>query len=202
MKNILCIGGAGQLGSKVISIFSKHKVVNVDFREHPSAHQNILLKQGQQVETNNKLAIDGIKSLGMKFNAILVTAGGWTGGSIKEDNYYDQVKLMSEVCLYPSLLGAHLATKHLSPGGLVVFTGAAAVYKEPQSDMIGYAIAKSGVHYLGTALAEKAKDFQGNVVTILPEVIDTESNRQAMPTAKFDTWSKPEQIGQLLLSWV
>ena len=148
------------------------------------------------------MTIEGVKSLGMKFNAILVTAGGWTGGSIKEDNYYDQVKLMNEVCLYPSLLGAHLATKYLSPGGLVVFTGAAAVYKEPQSEMIGYALAKSGVHYLGTALAEKAKNFQGNVVTILPEVIDTETNRKNMPEAKFDSWSKPEHIGQLLLGWV
>lgn len=202
MKNILCIGGSGSLGSKVISIFSKHKVVNVDFREHSSAHSNILLQQGQPVEANNKLVIDSVKSLGMKFNSILVTAGGWTGGSIKGDHYYEQVKQMNEVCLYPSLLGAHLATKYLSPGGLIVFTGAAAVYKEPQSEMIAYALAKTGVHYLGTALAEKAKDFEGSVVTILPEMIDTEMNRKSMPDAKFDTWAKPEQIGQMLLGWV
>jgi dTDP-4-dehydrorhamnose reductase len=43
MKNILCIGGAGQLGQKVISIFSKHNVVNVDFRPHPQARSNLLL---------------------------------------------------------------------------------------------------------------------------------------------------------------
>jgi hypothetical protein len=39
---------------------------------------------------------------------------------------------MNEVNLYPTLLAAHLATKHLAAGGLVTFTGAAAVYKEPQ----------------------------------------------------------------------
>ena len=39
---------------------------------------------------------------------------------------------MNEVNLTPSLLAAHLATKFLSPGGLVLFTGAASVYKEPQ----------------------------------------------------------------------
>jgi dihydropteridine reductase len=68
--------------------------------------------------------------------------------------------------------------------------------------MIGYALAKSGVHYMGTALAERAKEFEGRVVTILPEVIDTESNRKAMPNADFSTWAKPEQIAELLLSWV
>ena len=55
--------------------------------------------------------------------------------------------------LYPSLLAAHLATKYLSPQGLVTFTGAAAVYKEPQPDMLAYSLAKTGVHYLATSLA-------------------------------------------------
>ena len=109
---------------------------------------------------------------------------------------------MNEVNLYPSLLAAHLATKHLSPGGLVAFTGAASVYKEPQPDMLGYSLAKSGVHYIATVLAEKAQEFNGKVVTILPETIDTATNRSAMPTSDFKTWAKPEQIGELLLGWV
>lgn len=101
---------------------------------------------------------------------------------------------MNEVNLYPSLLAAHLATKYLTPNGLVIFTGAAAVYKEPQPDMIAYALAKSGVHYLATNLAEKAEkkeSIQGKVITILPETIDTPTNREAMPTADFSKWSKP-----------
>jgi hypothetical protein len=54
-------------------------------------------------------------------------------------------------------------------------------------------------------LAEKAekKDLiNGKVVTILPETIDTPTNRQAMPNSDFSKWSKPEQIGELLKSWV
>lgn len=60
--------------------------------------------------------------------------------------------------------------------------------------MIGYALAKAGVHYLAMNLAEKAqnKDYlDGRVITILPETIDTESNRQAMPNSDFSKWSKP-----------
>ena len=94
MKNILCIGGAGQLGSKMVSIFSKHKVTNLDYRTHPEATHNITLQQ-QSPQLNNQLAIDSIKSLGVKFNAIVVTAGGWTGGSIKDDDYYEKVRQMN-----------------------------------------------------------------------------------------------------------
>jgi len=201
MKNILCIGGAGQLGSKVVSIFSKHKVINLDYRIHPEAAHNITLQQ-QSPQLNNQLAIDSIKSLGVKFNAIVVTAGGWTGGSIKDDDYYEKVRQMNEVNLYPSLLAAHLATKYLASGGLVSFTGAAAVYKEPQPEMLAYALSKAGVHYLATALAEKAKDFDGRVVTILPGVIDTPTNRDGMPKADFSSWANPDHIGGLLLGWI
>lgn len=58
------------------------------------------------------------------------------------------------VCLYPSLLGAHLATKHLSHDGLVILTGAASVFKEPQPEMIGYTLAKTAVHSLALNLSE------------------------------------------------
>lgn len=92
----------------------------------------------------------------IRFNAILVTAGGWTAGNVKEEDYFEKVRIMSEVNLNPSLLAAHLATKYLLPGGLVMFTGAASIYKEPQPDMIGYALAKTGVHYVATSLAERA----------------------------------------------
>lgn len=34
MKNILCIGGSGQLGSRVVSILSQYNVVNVDLKPH------------------------------------------------------------------------------------------------------------------------------------------------------------------------
>lgn len=57
--------------------------------------------------------------------------------------------------------------------------------------MLAYALSKTGVDYLATALAEKAKSFDGRVVTILPHVIDTENNRKFMADADFSTWSKP-----------
>jgi NAD(P)-dependent dehydrogenase (short-subunit alcohol dehydrogenase family) len=59
---------------------------------------------------------------------------------------------MIELNLYPSLLAAHLSTKYLASKGLVVFTGAAAVFKEPQPEMIAYSVAKTGVHSLALNL--------------------------------------------------
>jgi len=81
-------------------------------------------------------------------------------------------------------------------------TGAAAVFKEPQPEMIGYSLAKTAVHSLALNLSEQAKESGSRIITLLPETIDTESNRQAMPNADFTKWSKPEQIGELVKGWV
>ena len=144
---------------------------------------------------NNKRVIDMFKGLNTTYKAIIVTAGGWTGGNIKDNDYFEKTIQMMNVCLYPSLLGAHLASKYLDEEGLVVLTGAAAVFKEPQPEMIGYSLAKTAVHSLALNLSEQAKESGSRIITLLPETIDTESNRQAMPNADFTKWSKPEQIG-------
>ena len=60
MKNILCLGGTGQLGTRVVSVLSKHHVINVDFRAHPEAKQNIVLKE-QNTPLNNQLVTQTVK---------------------------------------------------------------------------------------------------------------------------------------------
>lgn len=78
------------------------------------------------------------------------------------------------------------------------------MFKEPQPEMIAYSISKTGVHSLALNLTETFIQQQADqrVVTILPEVIDTESNRQAMPTSDFTKWAKPQQIAELIKGWV
>ena len=87
------------------------------------------------------------------FNAIMVTAGGWAPGSVKDEDYFQKCNFMFNLNLVPCLLAAHLSTKYLADSGLIIFTGAAAVFKEPQPDMIGYSLAKTGVHSLALNLS-------------------------------------------------
>lgn len=57
MKNILCIGGSGQLGHAVVSKLAKYHVFNADFKPHELAHHNILLQKHANTGENNKLVI-------------------------------------------------------------------------------------------------------------------------------------------------
>ena len=46
------------------------------------------------------------------------------------------------------------------------------------------------------------KNTGNKVITLLPEIVDTQSNRKGMPDADFTKWSNPDQIGQLVKGWV
>ncbi|UCD36827.1 MAG: SDR family NAD(P)-dependent oxidoreductase [Fidelibacterota bacterium] len=58
-----------------------------------------------------------------------------------------------------------------------------------------YAVSKAAVHNLTHTLAQEG----GNQVTsnlIIPSIIDTQANREAMPDADFSTWTDPEAIAE------
>jgi NAD(P)-dependent dehydrogenase (short-subunit alcohol dehydrogenase family) len=49
------------------------------------------------------------------------------------------------------------------------------------------------------SLAADTKGTGVRVNSILPSIIDTAINRQAMPNAPFDQWPKPEDIARVIL---
>lgn len=73
-------------------------------------------------------------------------------------------------------------------GGVTPFPGAAA-----------YAVSKAGVHTLTQAIASEVRGQNINVNAVLPGIIDTPANRQAMPDADFSTWVKPEALAKVIL---
>lgn len=94
---------------------------------------------------------------------------------------------------------------------------------QPTPGMIGYGVSKSAAHYyvqaLGatTGLAVSTKSLRKqaqaarrqhvaldsmSVVGILPTMLDTPTNREAMPNEDFDLWTKPLDIAKEIGTWV
>jgi dihydropteridine reductase len=106
--------------------------------------------------------------------------------------------------------------------GLFVAIGATAALS-PTAGMLGYGLSKVGAHHFiqtlgettGMAVSTKARRRQArrlrkdseyldtlSVVGILPTTIDTPSNREAMPKANFDEWTKPIDIAKEIGIWI
>jgi NAD(P)-dependent dehydrogenase (short-subunit alcohol dehydrogenase family) len=62
-----------------------------------------------------------------------------------------------------------------------------------------YLASKSGLIRLVESLAEETKESNINVNCIMPSIIDTQANRQAMPNADFTKWVKPEDLANVVL---
>lgn len=82
-------------------------------------------------------------------------------------------------------------------GSAIVNVGAAAAARAA-AGMGAYAASKSGVLRLTEALADESKDRGVRVNAVLPGIIDTPANRQAMPDADRSRWVSPEMIAEVV----
>jgi NAD(P)-dependent dehydrogenase (short-subunit alcohol dehydrogenase family) len=62
-----------------------------------------------------------------------------------------------------------------------------------------YAASKAAAVAMMDSLAADVKGTGVRVNSILPSIIDTEANRNAMPGADFAKWPKPEDIAKVIL---
>jgi NAD(P)-dependent dehydrogenase (short-subunit alcohol dehydrogenase family) len=62
-----------------------------------------------------------------------------------------------------------------------------------------YAASKAAAVAMMDCLAEDLRGTGIRVNSVLPSIIDTAPNRQAMPGADFSKWPKPEDIARVIL---
>lgn len=85
----LIFGGSGALGRSMVKIFKGWEVTSVDFTKNDESTNNIVIKDASDL-TFVKSELNQLgnihNSILEKFNCIVCVAGGWTGGSIKDEN--------------------------------------------------------------------------------------------------------------------
>lgn len=69
----------------------------------------------------------------------------------------------------------------------------------PTAQMGAYAASKAAVAALTLSLAEELSESSIWVNAIVPSIIDTAANRDAMPDADYDAWPKPEEIAETIV---
>ena len=85
----------------------------------------------------------------------------------------------------------------LKQGGSVVAVGARAAETDG-AGMAAYAVAKSAVHALVRVLALENRERGVRFNAVLPGIIDTPANRNAMPDADRALWTPPLAIARVM----
>ena len=131
-------------------------------------------------------------------------AGTWRGGTPIEETDVDTFDFLFDVNLKTMFLASKHALAHLREGGTQDGSGGAIVSVSARASLEGgegdgpYRASKAGVRLLTETLAEEhSGEVRANA--IMPSVIDTPANREAMPDADHDRWPKPGKIAETVL---
>jgi NAD(P)-dependent dehydrogenase (short-subunit alcohol dehydrogenase family) len=211
-KVVLVAGGTGGLGHAVsLAFLAEGARVVVTYREAKGMEQlkseavgmpGVL--EGVQVDVTDEAAIEKlINEIVTKhghLDALVNTVGGYAGGVKMWETERKVFDRMLDLNLRSGYVLARAAVPvMLKQGSGAVVNVAAKAAIDHGAGASAYAASKAAVVALMDSLAADVKGTGVRVNSVLPSIIDTAVNRDAMPDANFSTWPKPEEIASVIL---
>ncbi|MDE3231602.1 MAG: SDR family oxidoreductase [Chloroflexota bacterium] len=134
-----------------------------------------------------------------RLGILVNTIGGFAAGQPVTELESATFERMLELNLRPAFLLSKYAAREMARnewGRIINVSSRAAV--SGRRNASAYAIAKSGVITLTEAQAEETRDHGVTVNAVLPSIIDTPTNRAAMPNANFDRWPTAAAVARVI----
>ena len=132
-------------------------------------------------------------------DVVLHLVGGFALGTLAEtgDDVWEKMMTLNfRSALFT--IRAALPALRANGWGHVVVIGSP-MGAEPRAGLAAYAVSKAALHALVRSAADELAGTGITVNAILPNTIDTEANRKAMPDADTKRWVKPERMASLML---
>ncbi len=135
-----------------------------------------------------------------RIDVLVNTVGGYVGGVA----LWKLLPADFDRMLNLNLRTGYLLARAVVPGMLKRGSGAvvnvsAKAANDHGAGASAYAASKAASLAMMDSLAADTRGTGVRVNSVLPSIIDTKANREAMPDAKFDTWPKPEDIAKVIL---
>jgi NAD(P)-dependent dehydrogenase (short-subunit alcohol dehydrogenase family) len=207
-KTALVAGGTGGLGRAVSLAFLEEgaKVVvpyrrEAEFAElRRAAGQREPQLNGRAVDVLDEAAIARLVDETGTIDVLVNTVGAFVGGvELWKLTLSDFDRMLSL-----NLRSGFVLAKAVLPGmlergrGAVVNVSAKAAL-DHGAGASAYAASKAASLAMMDSLAAETRGTGVRVNSVLPSIIDTKANREAMPGANFNAWPKPEEIANVIL---
>jgi NAD(P)-dependent dehydrogenase (short-subunit alcohol dehydrogenase family) len=212
-KIILVTGGTGGLGREVTMAFLEEGATVVvsyrvaeEFKALVAAAEKIgaTTPIGADVDVTDATAVDkfiaDIVAKHGRLDILVNTVGGYAGGT----NLWEVDPRTYDKMLQLNLKAGFVLARAVVPQmikqnrGWIVNIASKAAFDHAAGGAL-YAASKAAALAMMDSLAAEVKQFNINVNSVLPSIIDTAANRAAMPKADFSKWPKPEEIARVVL---
>jgi NAD(P)-dependent dehydrogenase (short-subunit alcohol dehydrogenase family) len=208
----LIAGGTGALGRAVSQAFAREGArVIVTYRRQAEfdAFLSESKSNGQEVTgvmvdatdaSGVARMLDGILANGGALDILVNAIGAYHGGKRiweEDPSSYEQMMSLNLKAGFVLARGVIPAMIRQNRGWIVNVASRAGYGQSPGAAL--YAASKAGALALFDSLAAEVKSYPICVNSVVPSIFDTPANRQAMPTADFTGWPKPEEIAEVIL---
>jgi NAD(P)-dependent dehydrogenase (short-subunit alcohol dehydrogenase family) len=200
-RTVVVTGGTGALGQAVVERLQGADVschVTWKFEEELKHFRHADSVTLHEVDCANESQVDALYAGLDSLDASIHIVGGFAMSDVLDTRREDFVS-MFELNAVTAFLCCREAVRRMRAGdGGRIVNVAARPAVQPTGGMIAYTTAKAAVASLTQCLAEEVKQDDICVNAILPSVLDTPANRQAMPDADFDSWPKLDDVAEAI----
>ena len=210
-RNVLITGGTGILGSAVTKAYlaqgdnvavtylfenevERFKEFNPELSDKvPFLFANVTEEAEVQKSIQEFIAKFG------RLDILVNIVGGFVGGIPTAELEEDRWDFMMNLNLKSVFLCCKTAIPHMTAqgSGKIINVSARAGLKG-EAGLSAYCVSKGGVRTLTESLAAEVMDSGVNVNAIMPSIMDTPANREAMPDEEHDRWVVPTDVAKVI----
>ena len=210
-RNVLITGGTGILGSAVTKAYlAQGDTVAVTYlfeeeverfkQNNPQLSENVtFLFANVTVEAEVQKTIAEFISQFDSLDVLVNIVGGFVGGIPTAELEEDRWDFMMNLNLKSVFLCCKTAIPHMTAQGYgkIINVSARAGLKG-EAGLSAYCVSKGGVRTLTESLAAEVIDSGINVNAIMPSIMDTPMNREAMPDEDHNRWVAPADVAKVI----
>lgn len=196
-KVVVITGAAGSLGREVSRTAQQQgaELVLLDL----AFSEELASDNAHAVDLTNVEAVKSVLQDIDRIDGLINVAGGFDmGATLYELGQSDWDKMFAiNVTTARNTIAAAVPKMVEQGSGAIVNVGAFGALSGV-GNMSAYCASKSVVMNMTQSLSEEVKHQGINVNAVLPSVIDTPANREAMPDANFEDWVSPNQLANVM----